>query len=225
MTQHTAKNLRDVVLEQAARTPARTRSVRRRLGWLLMLCGAGAALGLLLMPGILDAAWARPTQYIVVVVACSLLVALVSSVCTIGSSVASPLPTTGQRLRSVAMFTPVALGLSTLGANAIAPDTWAWPAPQVVKHAVCLSMALLLCVVLLALASVWFRRSDPWFPQARGASAGAAAGSWVSSVIAIRCTESDPLHVLVTHVTPVVLMVVLGAWLGAKHFGFRYRAS
>ncbi len=214
--------LRARVLAEVSRAPSPTRRGRRRLGWALAGSAALILLGSLFFLGLPPEALTRPTSYVVAAVASSLLLALAASRSSVGSP-AAPSEEGGRRLRSAAFLTPLGLAGGALVANLVAPTTWAWPSPRLSDHAMCLAMDLLLSVVLLVLASLWLRRRDPWFPKTRGAAAGAAAGAWVMLLMAVRCPQSDPIHVLVTHFAPVLLPVVLGVWLGSRAFGFGYR--
>jgi hypothetical protein len=62
---------------------------------------------------------------------------------------------------------------------------------------------------------VWAsRRLDPVSPQLSGAAMGAAAGAWAAVMVELWCPLTSASHVLVGHVSPLLLLVGAGAALG-----------
>ncbi len=207
--------LRARVLREVARKPSATRQARRRLAWILAGVAVAMLAGMLAVMGVAESALTRPTAYVAVAVGGAMLLALVATV-SLGAG-ASATGEAQRVLRRVAILTPVGLGLGALAANAVAPTTWGWPSRNLSDHAACLWMDLFLSMMLLGLSCVWLRSSDPWSPKARGAAAGAASGGWIMLLMAVRCPQTDPIHVLATHAIPVVVTVFVGAWGGGRY--------
>jgi len=62
------------------------------------------------------------------------------------------------------------------------------------------------------------RRLEPRHPGHVGAALGSTAGAWAALMVNSWCPLSDPAHVLVGHVAPVVILSALGAVFGAWRF-------
>jgi len=62
------------------------------------------------------------------------------------------------------------------------------------------------------------RRIQPVNPQLTGAALGGAAGAWAAVVVEIWCPLSIADHVLVGHVSPLLLLAGLGAAFGERLF-------
>ncbi|MGH8186213.1 MAG: NrsF family protein, partial [Steroidobacteraceae bacterium] len=60
------------------------------------------------------------------------------------------------------------------------------------------------------------RRAAPVASRARGAALGAAAGAWAGFAVFVFCPSSDPQHLLVGHVLPVLAFTMLGALAVAR---------
>lgn len=85
----------------------------------------------------------------------------------------------------------------------------------------CLGYTLVMAITPLA-AFMRFRRGvEPRLPSALGAGAGAACGAWAGVVVDLWCPLTAPSHVLVGHVLPLVVLVLVGAALGARFLGVR----
>jgi hypothetical protein len=62
----------------------------------------------------------------------------------------------------------------------------------------------------------WLKHAAPTRPTRSGAWAAVSAGLAGSFVLQFVCEHAEPAHLLLWHVTPVILLGTLGAWLGRK---------
>lgn len=62
------------------------------------------------------------------------------------------------------------------------------------------------------------RRIDPVCPQLTGAALGGAAGAWAAVMVELWCPLAAAGHVLVGHVSPLLLLAGLGAACGERLF-------
>jgi hypothetical protein len=85
----------------------------------------------------------------------------------------------------------------------------------------CLDLALTigaLPVLVLVLAR---RNTDPVHPAVTGAALGAAVGTWSALTMDLSCECTNPSHVALGHVLPVVLLIGFGAWMGQRLIAIR----
>jgi hypothetical protein len=72
----------------------------------------------------------------------------------------------------------------------------------------------------LALASVR-RGSDPTHPHTLGAALGVACGTCAAVLVDLWCPVGHPRHLLLGHVLPIVLLGLLGLWVGHRVLAVR----
>jgi hypothetical protein len=89
----------------------------------------------------------------------------------------------------------------------------AWPARPGLR---CFGVSLLFGVVPLATFSIARRASDPVHPRSLGAALGASGGLWAATLVDLWCPVGSPLHVLLGHVLPPLLLAALGALAGSR---------
>jgi hypothetical protein len=89
----------------------------------------------------------------------------------------------------------------------------------------CLRLTLLMGAWPIVALVLMRRGSDPVHPGATGAAIGAAIGCATAVLLDLWCPISDPAHVLVGHVTPLVLLSLGGLALGAWLLDLRRRPS
>lgn len=85
----------------------------------------------------------------------------------------------------------------------------------------CLAYSLGVAALPLAAFLVLRRAVEPRCPSALGAAAGAACACWAGAVIDLWCPLTNTMHVLLGHVTPVVIAICLGALVGRWTLGVR----
>jgi hypothetical protein len=86
---------------------------------------------------------------------------------------------------------------------------------------ICLVLTLAMGAVPFAVFARSRGDSDPVHPRATGAAIGAMAGAWASVLIGLHCEHVAPLHVIVGHVLPAVVLAAVGAVVGRRVLGMR----
>lgn len=87
----------------------------------------------------------------------------------------------------------------------------------------CLGYTLVMAATPLA-AFLRFRRGvEPRRPSLLGAAAGATCVAWAGVVVDLWCPLTAPMHALVGHVLPLVLLASVGALVGSRMLGVRSR--
>lgn len=85
----------------------------------------------------------------------------------------------------------------------------------------CLGYTLVIAAVPLAGFFFVRRGIEPRRPAALGAAVGATCGAWAGVVMDMWCPLTNTPHVVVGHVTPLVLLGVIGAVIGHRVLGLR----
>jgi hypothetical protein len=98
--------------------------------------------------------------------------------------------------------------------------TLPWPTRPGLK---CLGVALLLGAWPLAALCYWRGRADAVHPRTTGAALGVAAGVLTWLLVDLWCPVAYPMHLLVGHVLPIVLLSAAGALLGGRWIATKRR--
>lgn len=69
------------------------------------------------------------------------------------------------------------------------------------------------------------RATDPVHPRSAGAVAGVAAGAWAGALLNLSCEISNPAHVALGHVLPVLLLSGVGVLVGRPGTSRSWRCS
>jgi hypothetical protein len=80
----------------------------------------------------------------------------------------------------------------------------------------CILIAALVGSATLGAFAAALRRAAPVASRVRGAALGAAAGAWAGLAVFVFCPSSDPQHLLLGHVLPVLAFTILGALAVAR---------
>jgi hypothetical protein len=88
----------------------------------------------------------------------------------------------------------------------------------------CLRYTLVIAALPLASFLGLRRAVEPRHPGILGAGAGVACASWAGAIIDLWCPLTEPMHVLVGHVFPLVIAAIAGALAGHFVLGVRYRS-
>lgn len=213
--------LRARVIEAARREaiPTRTVGTRRRTRALAM--GFGSLLAMLAILG--PRPMGRPDGYIVAVVLAWLPIAAAATWAGVAqgrSMLGRPAPW----LVAVVVLTPVVM------MAAWACVALAWPAtlhdasgPK--QHFICDVMTLALSAGPLVAFGVLRRGSNPVTPRLTGAALGTAAAAWGAIVLHLVCGFTAPLHILLGHMLPIVLLALIGTVLTARTVAVRTKTG
>lgn len=206
-----ASELRARVLAEAARTPSPTRAAYKRRVLLIASAGALATASLFVAMGGVSPG-RRPVEMIAFTAGFGLLAAAILtrlSSAGHGSMLGRP--------RSV-LLTAVVVTAPLLALVAFAAML-AWPelALEEVSGRVHLACGILSVAqgALPLLALLLLRRgSDPVHPAVTGAALGMTAGAWTVVMAYLRCPHTAPMHCILAHVAPTLVLTALGAGLG-----------
>jgi hypothetical protein len=130
---------------------------------------------------------------------------------------------TGRSILGVARVWLVAATLAVPPALAILAGvaTALWPQTNVAEsdagaHALCFVLTTLAALGPVLAFALLRRESDPVHPRWTGALIGAASGACGATAVALLCEHTYPVHILVGHVLPVVLVTLVGAFLASR---------
>jgi hypothetical protein len=115
-------------------------------------------------------------------------------------------------MRWVVVLTPTVLFLWMLGWDFVDADRLEpWPERWGKK---CLNLTMLLGAWPLLALLLMRRGSEPLHPGTRGAAIGAAVGCSTGVLIDLWCPITDPMHMLLGHILPLVILILAGLLLG-----------
>lgn len=204
--------LRERVLAAAIATPSTTRRAGRLLAVLAIALSTGVAFALFELFGGLAHSRDRPLGQTVRLADGWALASAVLAWIVLG------------RGGSTLARSPPVLLMAT-AASPIALYAWmqhfpVWKSPPDGEVA-CLSLTVAIAAVPLASFLMLRRGLQPSHPGILGGAAGAMSGAWAAVLVLLWCPETDGLHALVGHVLPLVLLIALGAKIGASTLGLR----
>lgn len=214
-------DLRASILAEARKLPSPNRSQTRRANAIAIVLGVATAATMIAALGL--TLGGRPLPFVLLTLVGWAVIALATSIVGEGR---------GKTMLGRARVVIVVFALASAPAIFawVMGCTIGWPevregAGTIRQHVACLLATLLLSTgPLVALAFVR-RASDPVHPRATGAAIGAAAGAWGGVLIDMHCPLTQPMHVALAHVAPVVIYATIGALLGSRLFGVRARSD
>ena len=201
------------VLSAVHTEPAPTRSAVRRRGWLTFGVCAAIALAIFAWaggariydrPGLL-VVWTSVGWIVAASAAAALGVARGRSM--LGRSTAA--------LAVLLVALPPALLAWKIGVTAPfgADMTAPWPGRPGFR---CLGLSLAMAAPLLVALFVMRRGSDPVHTGIAGAVLGVTAGVAAGALVDLWCPVAHLPHVLLGHILPLVLVALIGAWVGRR---------
>jgi hypothetical protein len=117
-------------------------------------------------------------------------------------------------LAGVALLPPLLMLLWKLGCSASFHGMLvAWPERPGLR---CFGVSLLFGAVPLATFLLARRGSDPVHPLSLGAALGASGGLWAATLVDLWCPVAFPLHVVLGHVLPALMLAAVGALAGSR---------
>ncbi len=211
-------SLRDRVLAAAAATPSAGRVQTRRTAAIGYLSASAAMLGVFAWAGGIDHAAGRPLEYTLAIASGAAVIAAIVGLWAFGrgnSMVGRP----PRVLIAVAAAAPVAVFLWLVAWHPHYVD------PSVRVGYRCLGLTLALAAGLLSVSLYLRRHSVALAPQAHGAALGAASGAIAGVLVDLWCPLTEPAHVLVGHVLPIVLLAGVAAVVGGNLLRVRAQIS
>lgn len=212
--------LRARILAEIQRSPAPTRAEHTKRVVLIAGLGAMATTAIFFVMG----GFARGTRPIELVAFTSGLALVAAIVLTRLSSgvTGSMLGRSRQALLLACVATAPALALAALAAAML------WPADAqesvaVKTHVACGVITVAQGALPLIAMIVPRRGSDPVHPAITGAALGMTAGAWTAMMAYLRCPHAELAHCVLAHVSPTLILTVVGAALG--HAFLRIRSA
>ncbi len=209
--------LRDRVLAAVQREPVPSRAVGARRRVRAVVIGFGSLLASLAYLGVRP--HGRPHGYVAALVLAWLPIAAVATWAGVGRG-RSMLGRPAGWLAAVVALTPVAL-LSVWAGIAVAWPSTLHDASGVRQHVVCDVATLLFSIGPLLAFSVLRRGTDPVTPALTGAAIGTAAAAWGAIALHLVCGFTAPMHIVLGHLAPVVLVALAGAALTSRRVAIR----
>ena len=204
-------DLRARVLAEVARTPSPTRAVYKRRILMMASMGALATVALFVGMGGMSPG-TRPVEMIAFTVGFGLVAAAVLTRLSSGQS--------GSMLgRPRTVLLTAIVGTAPLLAVAALCAAFAWPEPaaehvDAASNLACGAVSVLQGALPLIVLLLPKRGTDPVHPAVTGAALGMTAGAWTVVMAYLRCPHAAPMHCIVAHVVPTLILTALGALLG-----------
>jgi hypothetical protein len=213
--------LRARVLEAVACEPVPTRAVGRLRQIRTLVLGFGFLLGLLALAGPRNAG--RPPGYVVAMLLAWLPVASLATWAGVARG-RSMLGRSAMIRAAVVVLTPLALLVTWAVVAMIWPSTL-HDSSGPKQHVICDAATFVLSLgPLLAFAAIR-RGSDPVTPRLTGAAIATVAAAWSAIVLNLLCAFTAPIHILLGHVAPVVLLALIGTVLTARTVAVRAKTG
>ncbi len=211
----TPSSLRDRVLSAAASTPSTTRQQGHRIA--VALIAASVAIAVTVFKGIGGFAHSseRPVGITLALAGGWTIISAAFTWLVIGRG-SSSLARRPAILLAVALASPLAVFLWMQLFYGTYPEPFARVGYR------CLGYTLLIAATPLTAFLALRRAVEPRYPAALGAGAGAACASWAGALVHLWCPLTNPLHVLVGHVGPIVVAAMIGAVVGRWTLGVRW---
>jgi hypothetical protein len=205
-------SLRAKVLELAARNPSPTRDALRKRTAFWLALGLSLPVALLVLVGGVERGQ-RPPLLLAATTTGTLGLSLVALGVALGYG-GRGLGRPRLQLLSSALLLPLVLILWKLGcSSAFLGMTQVWPTRPGLR---CFGLSLLFGLAPLIAFLAARRKSDPVHPVTLGAALGAAGGLWGASFVDLWCPAGHPLHVILGHALPSLLLATVGGWAGAR---------
>jgi hypothetical protein len=209
-------DLKARVLASVRCTPAPTRDRTRRQTTIVVVGAAVIAACLYMTFGGADHGQGRPPNVFVASMSVWIVAALVSVWAAVGKGRAS-MGRPGPWLFFVAAGTPLLILLAMLALSVAVPvgDETRLASLQR-PGARCFAMTIAAALLPLVALLVVRRGSDAVHPAAHGAAIGAAFGAYAGVMVCLWCPDVSPIHIMLGHVAPLVLLSLVGAAVGGR---------
>jgi hypothetical protein len=215
---HAIEAPKERLLAAARRMPSPTRRAARARSWLVLPWGgllAGACY--FVLDGV-EHGRGRPSWFCLASTLGWGTVAVLSMWGALGRA-ASASWRSRSALVAIAVGTPAVLLALSLMLAALRPER-----SGADLHATglkCLGLTLAVALFPLVALTSARRESDPVHPAPAGAALGSASGASAGILVELWCPTATPWHLAVGHVLPIVVLMALGALLGARSLAMR----
>jgi hypothetical protein len=206
-----SSDLRSRVLDEIGRTRAPTRREHRLRIAAISAAGAVATSSLFFAMGGFTRG-ARPVELVAFTAGLGLAGAIVMTRVSAGVR-GSMLGRPRHVLLLGCVVAAPLLAVVALAAAAMWPDNAGEGVPAR-THLACGAITLLQGALPLVALVVPKRGTDPVHPALTGAALGMTAGAWTAMMAYLRCPHAAPLHCVLAHVAPTLLLTGAGALLG-----------
>jgi len=213
MTQ-TPTPLRERILAATAKTPSPTRRQGRTAAGVLSAASVAVAVTVFEGAGGIEHGSGRPLRVTLALAGGWVFISAVLTWLVIGRE-GSTMARRPLLLLGAAVATPFVLFFWMHAFN----GTYTEPFERVGYR--CLAYTLAMSALPLASFLALRRAIEPRYPGALGAAAGAACAAWAGALLDLWCPLTNPLHVLVGHVAPLVVAMGAGAIFGRFMLGAR----
>ena len=210
-------DLKSRILAAARRSPSATRREAGKQTALVVLVAITVDLGLFELIGGMHRG-ARPTPFLLMALSGSAAIALLATWAAFGRG-RSMLGRPPGWLLGIALVTPLALFAWLLLCNSCYLETL--QAEQRRIGVRCLGLTLGLSVWPLGLLAIARREKIPNYSGVTGAARGVAVGAVAWVLVTLWCPLSNPAHLAVGHLLPLVVLAGCGAWIGRRFSGVR----
>ncbi|MFL5320813.1 MAG: NrsF family protein [Myxococcaceae bacterium] len=191
---------------------------KREVNRALMTAGAATAVilvgGFVAMGSIFSSArWdGRPHDYVLIAGLVWVFVALVATWAAFPGNSLIGRPRI--IVLGVGVAVPLVLTVAMVSLTFIYPET----ANRCVGRAGYRCLDITLTLGSLPVLALLFARRAGWSarPRLAGASTGIAIGAWTGVAITLSCECTNPSHVLLGHVLPIVLLALFGTWVAER---------
>lgn len=208
-------NLRDRVLAETARHQAPTRAQARSRA-LVAYAVAGVAMAVVFFAaGGIEHSRARPFGLTLLMAGGASLIALFATAAALGRG-STMLGRSLRVLALVAALVPIGTFIWLVALH----TQYADPFKRIGYR--CLGLTLVMGLAPLIVTAVLRAGTAIRAPKASGAAIGAVSGAWAGVGVDMWCPLTDPTHVAIGHVLPILVLVLVGAIVG--HLVLRMRA-
>jgi|HubBroStandDraft_2_1064218.scaffolds.fasta_scaffold08787_3 hypothetical protein len=215
-------HLRARILEAVRSEPVVPRAEGTRRSALTMALGFVAMTVILLaisMPNLRG----RPLAYVEVLVLVWTPIALAATWAGVGRG-RSMLGRSRRWLVATAVLTPVVLLVSWIPVTTYWPETLV-DTSKTFHHVRCIAATMGLALGPFVAFTLVRRGSDPVSPLLTGAGIGTAAAAWGALMLPLICGFTSPVHMLVGHFLPILLVAAAGAALGGRLVAVRAKTE
>ena len=208
-------NLKDRILAETARREAPTRAQANKRALIAYATATTAMAVAFFAAGGIEHSRSRPIGITLFMAGGACVIAFVATAATLGRG-STMLGRSMRTLALVAALVPVATFVWLVAWHTQSTD----PFKRIGYR--CLGLTLVMGIAPLIVTAMMRSGTAIRAPKASGAAIGAVSGAWAGIGVDLWCPLSDPMHVAIGHVAPMLALILVGAIVG--HLFLRMRA-